>query len=386
MSRANRIAPAALRTRLAAILIGGVLSWACGSNETVDPTGTGGTLGGGAGGSTGSVSGSGGGGSSQGGVAGTGVTAGGASGRGGASGAGASGEAGTGGQGAAAGATGAAGGNGGSSGGAGGSPAGLGGAAGAAGDARGGAGGGTGGAGGSSGGALGTGGAGGRGGGGAAGAAGGRGGGTAGSGAGGGAGTTGGVTGPFVCNQATGGKLIDELYIAGLEAGLDGARWQLKWKDFAAIEEWANAQSTFWSAPIESACTNGSASPDRIVFMIFSWTVKTQADWRTKIMQAVTNFRAKYPGLRRLDFMAQIRGPNNMLCPTPPATGETIVVSPELQAAMQEVAAAFPGFVFLSPAWEARSCADFQAGGPHLTTVGNQAAAGPIAAYFAATQ
>ncbi len=209
---------------------------------------------------------------------------------------------------------------------------------------------------------------------------------SAGLGGGGTAGGAGAATGPFVCNQATGGKLIDELFIAGFEAALDGSRWQLKWKDHAAIEEWANAASTFWDAPIESACTNGSTSPDRVVFMIFSWTVTTQADWRTKITQAVNNFRNKYPSLRRIDFMGQIRGPNNMLCPTPPAAGETIVVSPELQAAMQEVAAAFPGFVFLSPAWEARSCSDFDGGGPHLTTAGNQAAAGPVAAHFAVTQ
>jgi len=189
-----------------------------------------------------------------------------------------------------------------------------------------------------------------------------------------------------VCNQATGGALIDELFIAGLESGLDGARWQLKWKNAAAIEEWANAQSTFWDAPIESACTSNTTSPDRVVFMIFSWTVKTQADWQTKITQAVNNFRAEYPGLLRIDFMNQIRGPNNMLCPTPPAEGETIVVSPELQAAMQEVAVAFPGFVFLSPAWEASSCSDFQGGGPHLTTAGNMAAAGPAATHFALTQ
>jgi len=98
---------------------------------------------------------------------------------------------------------------------------------------------------------------------------------------------------------------------------------------------------------------------------------------------------ASLPAKERNDFgrpYDQIRGPNNMLCPTPPAEGETIVVSPELQAAMQEVAVAFPGFVFLSPAWEASSCSDFQGGGPHLTTAGNMAAAGPAATHFALTQ
>jgi hypothetical protein len=120
--------------------------------------------------------------------------------------------------------------------------------------------------------------------------------------------------------------------------------------------------------------------------MVFSWTVKTQADWRTKITQVVSNFKSKYPSVKRIDFINQITGPGNMLCPIPPGANETIVVSPEMKAAMDEVAAAFPGFVFLSPRWEARSCSDFNGGGPHLTTAGNMAAAGPAAAYFAKTQ
>jgi hypothetical protein len=191
---------------------------------------------------------------------------------------------------------------------------------------------------------------------------------------------------PFVCNQVTGGKLTSELYNAGLEEGLTGSRWQLKWKDNAFVEEWANAQSTFWDTPPESACADGTASPDRVVFMVFSWSLMTQSDWRTKTTQAVNNFKSKYSNLKRIDIIHQIVGPENMLCPTPPAANETIVASPALQAAMDEVAAAFPGLVFLSPLWEAQSCADFQGGGPHLTSAGNMAAAESVGEYFALTE
>jgi hypothetical protein len=180
--------------------------------------------------------------------------------------------------------------------------------------------------------------------------------------------------------------LIYELFIAGFETNLDNARWQLKWQDFGHIQEWANAQSSFWNAPIVSPCSSGSNSPDRVVLMVFSWTVTAQSDWRTYITQAVNNIKAKYTGVRRVDLINQVRGPNNMLCPTPPAAGETIIVSPQLEAAMGEVAAAFPGFVFLGPKMEVRNCADLQDGGPHLTTAGNMAAAVPLAQYFAQTQ
>lgn len=183
-----------------------------------------------------------------------------------------------------------------------------------------------------------------------------------------------------------GGKLTYEWFSAGFENGVDNTRWQIKWKDDAFVQEWAKPQSTFWSTPVESACARNTTAPDRVVYMVFSWSVKAQSDWRMYLTQAITNFKSKYTNLRRIDLVNQIHGPNNMLCPTPPAANETIVISAELQAAMAEVATAFPGLVFISPKFEARSCADFQGGGPHLTSAGNMAAARLIAEYFAPMQ
>jgi hypothetical protein len=199
-------------------------------------------------------------------------------------------------------------------------------------------------------------------------------------------GAGGGATGPFVCNQLTGGKLIEELFDGGFESQLDGARWQMKWQEYAHIEEWANPNSAFWNAQIESACANATTSPDRVVLMVFSWTIMTYEDWHTSIVGAVSNFRSKYPNLKRLDLMTQITGPNNMLCPTPPAAGETIVVSPELRMALEDAVSEFPGIVFASPVWDAESCADFNGGGPHLTVAGNTKVVEVITPHFAETQ
>ncbi len=79
------------------------------------------------------------------------------------------------------------------------------------------------------------------------------------------------------------------------------------------------------------------------MFGTVSFKYKTQAEWRTGITQAVNNFKARWPSVRRIDLVTQIRGPNNMLCPTPPTAGETIAVPPEQDAAMADVAAALPG-------------------------------------------
>ena len=53
---------------------------------------------------------------------------------------------------------------------------------------------------------------------------------------------------------------------------------------------------------------------------------------------------------------------------------------------MADVAAAFPGFVFVGPEVEAHSCSELQGGGPHLTAAGNMANMPTLANYFVQTQ
>jgi hypothetical protein len=189
-----------------------------------------------------------------------------------------------------------------------------------------------------------------------------------------------------VCNQVTGGKLTEEWFIAGFETVVDNARWQVKWREDAYVEQWADAQSSFWTAQVDSTCASSTNAPDRLVFGTVSFKYKTQAEWRSGITQAVNNFKAKWPSVRRIDLVTQIRGPNNMLCPTAPTAGETIAVPAEQDAGMADVAAAFPGFVFVGPAVVAHSCSEFQGGGPHLTAAGNMANMPVLASYFVQTQ
>jgi hypothetical protein len=84
--------------------------------------------------------------------------------------------------------------------------------------------------------------------------------------------------------------------------------------------------------------------------------------------------------------MTVIRGPGNQLCPTAPVANETIVIPPELDAALAASAAKKPQLVFVTPKFEAASCAAFNGGGPHLTSAGNTAVAKDIAAHFAGLQ
>jgi hypothetical protein len=198
---------------------------------------------------------------------------------------------------------------------------------------------------------------------------------------------TGGAPTTFLCSQVTAMTLTREWFDAGFQMnpGIVDARWQLKAREHGYITEWANPQSAFWDEMIESPCTSGSTNPDHVVLTVLSWVpacCTTQAEWTAQINAAIANFKAKYSALKRIDLMTVIRGPNNMLCPTPPATGETIVIPPELDGALAAAATQFPNFVFVAPRFEAPSCAAFSGGGPHLTTAGNTAVAKTISAAF----
>jgi hypothetical protein len=193
----------------------------------------------------------------------------------------------------------------------------------------------------------------------------------------------------FVCNQVTAMTLTREWYEAGFETLVANDRWQLKAREHGYITEWSNPSSDFWNEPIESPCAQGSTNPDHVVLTVLSWApacCTTQPQWEAQVTGAINTLKSKYSGLKRIDLMTVIRGANNVLCPTPPAAGETIVIPPELDDALAAAAVQFPNFVFVAPKFEAPNCAAFSGGGPHLTTAGNTAVAKNIGAYFATIQ
>jgi hypothetical protein len=185
--------------------------------------------------------------------------------------------------------------------------------------------------------------------------------------------------------------LAREWFQAGFEsdAGISDGRWQLKAREHGYITEWANASSDFWNEAAQSPCTASSNNPDHVVLVVLSWNpacCTTQAEWQAQIDPAIANLKTKYSKLRRVDLMTVIRGPNNQLCPTPPAANETISMPKELDAALAATADKNPGFVFVAPQFAAPDCASFMGGGPHLTSAGNTAVAKDIATHFSTLQ
>lgn len=187
----------------------------------------------------------------------------------------------------------------------------------------------------------------------------------------------------FVCSQVQGLTLTRQWYLADFEKHVVDSQWQMRAAQSAYVDEWAKSNSPFWATAAESPCQTASASPDRVVFVVLSWTIMAQADWQTAIQGAVDATKTHYPNLRRIDLMTIIRGPNNMACGDPNTYAESTHIPAALDAALVQVAAASPALVHVAPQFAVDACSDFDGVGPHLTTAGNTKLAAKIAAAFA---
>ncbi len=179
--------------------------------------------------------------------------------------------------------------------------------------------------------------------------------------------------------------LTSQWYTAGFEkaTGIDDARWQLKWMEHAYIDEWANANSTFWATPPISPCAQSASSPDRILLVALSWTIATLADWDANVQKDVDNIMAKYPNVKQIVLMTIIRGPGNKSCGNTAVLAENTLIPAYVDQALANVAARNPNLVKVAPKFEAAACSDFMGTGPHLTAAGDMAIAKMVAATYA---
>jgi hypothetical protein len=203
--------------------------------------------------------------------------------------------------------------------------------------------------------------------------------GTAGAGGAGGTGTVAGFPGPFSCTLVAGLLTTSEWYNAGFENdGVDGTKWEGKFQHYGYIDIWAQDPPAgfSWNAPITSACTTNSATPDRVIWVAFSWELAYMVDvYVQKTVQAIKQFQKYYPSMKRMDLMTLIRCPGDELTnPTgimcnpnakiPPIAGVTdhnagqqdCYVNKEVDQALDMAAAQFPGLVYIGKKFYSPAC------------------------------
>ena len=162
-------------------------------------------------------------------------------------------------------------------------------------------------------------------------------------------------------------SVTGDWYAAGFETGLNGDKWQIKWRSLTFVEQWADPNNDIWSQALISACANGSTNPDRVIFTGVNWTYTTEAEWETQLTKVVETLKVKYSALKEIDLMTMLRAPGNKVCgdPTVTATREQ-VVAPYIDQAIAAVAAKYPKLVRVAPEFYAPDCAVFLPNSPHF--------------------
>jgi hypothetical protein len=202
------------------------------------------------------------------------------------------------------------------------------------------------------------------------------------AGAGGGATTgAGGASAPqkdFVCTELV-GLWVASQWWGTFEKGVDGTKWEFMFQHHGYLEMFADPASPYWNNAVSSKCAMSAATPDRVVFLPFSLSLKTMDEWVTNLIKVVETMKGKFPGVQRIELMTTLRSPGNMPCAND--NDPNTVVPPYVDAAIQQVADASGGLVTVGPKIELTSCS-WWAGGTDLTGAGNTGAGQLLAAYY----
>jgi len=184
----------------------------------------------------------------------------------------------------------------------------------------------------------------------------------------------------FTCSWVLGITTTGEWYNAGFEDVVDDGRWQITPIEMGHLEKWADPAHEIWQSPIQSACSQNSKLPDRIVFNATKYEWTTVEEFLPAYVAVVNNIKIKYPTVKRVDLITYGRAPGNVECVgANRPTYSYIKAVQDTAAAM--IPAMFPGFVFVAPKWEHKSCSDFGLC-PHVSDAANATLAKTIGEYF----
>jgi hypothetical protein len=186
----------------------------------------------------------------------------------------------------------------------------------------------------------------------------------------------------FTCSWVLGITTTGEWYRAGFENVVDNARWQVTPIEMGHLEKWADPNNPIWNSAIQSPCTMNSKTPDRIVYTAVKYEWTTVDQFLPAYIAVINNIKTKYPSVKRVDLMTYERAPGDMECAGANRPLDSWIRPVQDQAAAM-TAAMFPGFVFILPKWEVKSCADFGLC-PHLSGAANALEAKTIGEYFLA--
>jgi hypothetical protein len=184
------------------------------------------------------------------------------------------------------------------------------------------------------------------------------------------------------CTRVIGYSQTSQWYLAAgvFESLVDNGAWELQWTNGATLEEYRQANSEAWRAPVRSPCVGGVA-PDRVVFTIAGQYADDAAAWAAAMGETLANLRALHPTVRTIVLQPIVGGPKNGACTLGGEAVQAAASHPYQDAA---IAAAVGGDVVAGPSPEVRSCADYRDALGHLTVDGARAAGETLGAFYRA--
>jgi hypothetical protein len=188
--------------------------------------------------------------------------------------------------------------------------------------------------------------------------------------------------GPFTCTRVIGSAQASEWYHAGFETYVSDGNWELVSIHSGFVQYWADPKTAFWSTPPESHCVVTAGGPDRVIFIALLYQDLDVNTWISQLSAVVSNLKAAFPKLRRIELATFIRAPGNMPCSVPDRPPLVSTISPAQDEANVAVAAANPGFVRVDPKFEVAGCGDYAGNPPHLGTAAAPVIAAKLGAYY----
>ncbi|HXI56265.1 MAG TPA: hypothetical protein VNO55_09410, partial [Polyangia bacterium] len=184
--------------------------------------------------------------------------------------------------------------------------------------------------------------------------------------------------GPFTCSEMIGLWVMSQWW-GPFEKVVDSAAWQYIFVHHGYLETWADPTSAYWTTKAISPCGSKADSPDRIIFLPFSLTLKTEEEWQSNLVKVVDAIKMRFKDVKRIEFITTLRSPGNQPCAND--SDPNVVVPPAVDQAIQAVADASGGLVTVGPKIELANC-NWWVGGTDLTAAGNTGVGELYGAYY----
>ena len=180
----------------------------------------------------------------------------------------------------------------------------------------------------------------------------------------------------FRCTEVIGVSVTADWFSAGFKSAVNSNNWQLRARQHAFLQLWADPKNELWLTNVESPCSS-NIQPDRILFAAVNWEYTTVSEWVNSLESVVKNIKNNYFYIKRIELLTMIRGRHNKSCGSPETVVDSIV-----DEAIQIVVNNHSGLVYAGPLFEATTCDIFVKGGPHFTKKGMKEVAIMYANYY----